>query len=93
MAFSRKVDTNLTEQLFDLFKSELKIRQKDTDARWTKKNNQSYYGYKNHVKCDQKNKLIENYIVTHAAVHDSQTVEDLLEDSDVGKELYADSAY
>lgn len=29
----------------------------------------------------------------HAAVHDSQTVEDLLEDSDVGKELYADSAY
>ena len=25
------------------------LRQKDLDARWTKKNGQSYYGYKNHV--------------------------------------------
>ena len=26
-----------------------KLEQKDTDARWTKKNDISYYGYKNHV--------------------------------------------
>ena len=26
-----------------------KLRQKDTDARWTKKRGQSCYGYKNHV--------------------------------------------
>jgi IS5 family transposase len=25
-----------------------KLAQKDVDARWTKKNNQTYYGYKNH---------------------------------------------
>lgn len=29
-----------------------KMRQKDTDARWTKKNNKTYYGYKDHVKGD-----------------------------------------
>jgi transposase len=35
-----------------------KHSQKDTDARWTKKNRQSFFGYKNHVKEDAKNKLI-----------------------------------
>jgi transposase, IS5 family len=28
---------------------EKKASQKDIDARWTKKNDQSYYGYKNHI--------------------------------------------
>ena len=51
-----------------------KKRQKDIDARWTKKNFQSYYGYKNHAKVDAKSKLIETYKVTDASVHDSQTV-------------------
>ena len=27
-----------------------KLAQKDTDARWTKKNDETHYGYKNHVK-------------------------------------------
>ena len=31
-----------------------KARQKDVDARWTMKNGQRYYGYKNHVKVDRK---------------------------------------
>lgn len=35
-----------------------KLSQKDIDARWTKKNNVSYYGYKTHVKADSKSKLI-----------------------------------
>ena len=30
--------------------SESKKAQKDTDARWTKKRDRSYFGYKNHVK-------------------------------------------
>ena len=29
-----------------------KLAQKDVDARWTKKNNATFYGYKNHVKVD-----------------------------------------
>lgn len=70
-----------------------KLSQKDTDARWTKKNGKSYYGYKNHVKADRKSKLIESYTVTAANVHDSQVVEELLEESDAGQTLHADSAY
>ena len=37
------------------------LAQKDIDARWTKKNEQNYYGYKNHINADQKHKLIQNY--------------------------------
>jgi len=70
-----------------------KKSQKDLDARWTKKNNVSYYGYKNHVKVDAKSKLIVKYEVTDASVHDSQILEDLLELKDAGEDLSADSAY
>lgn len=70
-----------------------KFAQKDTEARWTKKNNVSYFGYKNHIKTDSKSKLITKYKVTDASVHDSQTMEDLLEDQDKGEYFYADSAY
>jgi len=70
-----------------------KKRQKDIDARWTKKNFQNYYGYKNHTKVDAKSKLIDSYEVTDASVHDSQTIDPLLNEKDKGQELYADSAY
>lgn len=70
-----------------------KLRQKDTDARWTKKNNVSYYGYKNHAKCDLKSKLITGYEVTDASVHDSQPVAGLLDKKDEHQPFYADSAY
>ncbi len=52
-----------------------KLRQKDIDARWTKKNFTTHFGYKNHVKGDVKTKLIETYKVTDASVHDSQATE------------------
>jgi len=39
--------------------SEHKKRQKDTDARWTKKGNQQYFGYKNSTAVDQGTKLIK----------------------------------
>jgi len=65
--------------------------QKDVDARWTKKNQEVHYGYKDHVKADAKTKLIEDYVVTDASVHDSQAVKDLVEEGD--GQLYADSAY
>lgn len=67
--------------------------QKDVDARWTKKNNATFYGYKNHVKSDTKTKLIEEFDVTDASVHDSQVIDGLLTEKDEGKPLYADSAY
>jgi transposase, IS5 family len=70
-----------------------KLEQKDVDARWTKKNGVSFYGYKNHVKCDEKSKLITSYTVTDASVHDSQPTKGLLNKEDEGQPFYADSAY
>jgi len=68
-----------------------KQRQKDLDARWTKKNDEVHYGYKNHVKADAQSKLIEKYAVTDASVHDSQMLAPLVESTD--GVVYADSAY
>lgn len=68
-----------------------KLAQKDVDARWAKKTGEVHYGYKNHVKCNARTKLIEHYAVTDASVHDSQPLVDLLEQGD-GR-LHADSAY
>jgi len=70
-----------------------KLAQKDVDAKWTKKNNVTYYGYKNHAKCDEKSKLITGYSVTSASVLDSQQTEALLSPQDEQQPLYADSAY
>lgn len=70
-----------------------KLSHKDTDAQWTTKNKTHYYGYKNHVKSDSKSKIITKYTVTEASVHDSQALEDLLEEKDAKEPLYADSAY
>ena len=70
-----------------------KLGQKDLDARWTKKNNETHYGYKNHAKCDVKTKFVTKYVVTDASVHDSQPLLGLLDGKDEGQPLYADSAY
>ena len=70
-----------------------KLAQKDIDARWTKKNNETFYGYKDHIKTDAKSKLITKYEVTDASVHDSQVLEKILDEADADKPLYADSAY
>ena len=71
-----------------------KKRQKDIDARWTQKNGQRHYGYKDHAKVDNKHKFIDTYTVTTASVHDSQALDDLLdEEKDAGNDLWADSAY
>lgn len=70
-----------------------KKKHKDIDARWTKKNAEKYYGYKNHAKVDSKSKFINTYLVTDASVHDSQALNELLEKKDNGQPLYADSAY
>jgi transposase, IS5 family len=74
-----------------------KRAQKDTDARWTKKNDESYYGYKNHVNVDQDTKLIECFEVTPASVHDSVVFDQLVDarrnEEGETRAVYADSAY
>ena len=70
-----------------------KLRQKDRDARWTKKHGQSFFGYKNHVNTDAKHKLIWRYEVTDATVHDSQMLEELLSKGNTSNDVFGDSAY
>tara|TARA_B100001971_G_scaffold151356_1_gene140490 strand:+ start:157 stop:1173 length:1017 start_codon:yes stop_codon:yes gene_type:complete len=73
--------------------SDAKRCQKDTDARWTKKNQKSYFGYKNHICVDAKHKIIRDYVVTDASVHDSQVFDELLDDANTSRDVWADSAY
>lgn len=70
-----------------------KLAQKDTDARWTKKNGNSHYGYKNHINADVKHKFVRKYGVTSAEVHDSQHFGELIDEKNDTKKLWADSAY
>lgn len=67
------------------------FEQKDVDARWTKKNEETHYGYKDHVKVDRDSKIIVAFEVTAANVHDSNCFEKLIDKYD--KAVWADSAY
>ena len=51
------------------------------------------FGYKNHVNADAKHKLIRNYAVSDAAVHDSQELDGLLDKGNTCNDVFADSAY
>ena len=90
---NEKIKTGKVPRSFE--KKPEKARQKDTDARWVKKNETNRFGYKNHVQVDVKNKFVRDYDVTDAAVHDSQVMEPLLSKAKKNrcKEVYADSAY
>lgn len=54
------------------------LRQKDLDARWTKKHGKTHYGYKSHISIDRKHKLICHFEVTSASVADNQVFDVLL---------------
>ena len=56
----------------ELEKRPAKNRQKDKDARWTKKHGKSFYGYKNHIGVDKSHKMIRKWAATDASPHDSQ---------------------
>ena len=68
-----------------------KLEQKDTDARWTKKGDETHYGYKDHVKVDKDSKIIIEFSVTSANVHDINEFEGIIDAND--KEAWLDSAY
>ena len=67
-------------------------RQKDLDARWAKKNEETHYGYKNHISVDNQHKFIRAYEVTSAEVHDSHVFDDLVSFNS-SKDIWADSIY
>lgn len=67
---------------------------KDVDARWTKKGGVNYYGYKDHTVVIEKTKIIKNFVVTPASVHDSVPVGILIDgDNKEGEFCWFDSAY
>ena len=70
-----------------------RLSQRDMDASWTKKNNVSHFGYKNHISVDVEYGFVRCYSVTDAAVHDSQTLPNILDEDNEGDGIWADSAY
>ena len=71
-----------------------RLAQKDTDARWAQKGKELHFGYKNHVMSDLASKLVVEYEVSDAAVHDSRLLEALTGSGlAVDQELFADAAY
>jgi IS5 family transposase len=70
-----------------------KLSQKDVEARWTKKNQETQFGYESHVKADVDSVIITDYQVTDAAVHVSRPLGQLIAADNQGESLFADSAY
>lgn len=70
-----------------------KQSQKDTDARWTKKNGERHFGYKNHINIDSEYGFVRKHSVSNASVHDSQQFCDVLDGENEGDQIWADSAY
>ena len=68
-------------------------RQKDKDARWTRKHGKSHFGYKNHIGIDRRHKLVRRYAVSSASVHDSQKLDAVLDPDNTASGVWADSAY
>ncbi len=73
--------------------SDHKRRQKDTQARWTRKAGKTYFGYKNHINVDVKHKVIRRYAVSDAALNDRRLLEQVLDENNSSRALWADANY
>jgi len=71
------------------------LSQKDVEAEWTKKGNETYCGYENHALIDEGYKFVRDYGVTGAAVHDSVPCLSVAPEKPAypDQEFFADSAY
>jgi IS5 family transposase len=58
-----------------------------------KETRQEPLGHKNHVNVDKEHKLIRRYAVTDASVHDSQVPDELVDEKNNGRAIWADFAY
>lgn len=73
--------------------SPAKRRQKDTDARWTKKHGKSYFGYKVSANADKRYKLVRKIKVSTASEHDTTHFEDVLDPANTNRNILADKGY
>jgi IS5 family transposase len=58
------------------------LSQRDGEAAWAKKGEETHFGYKDHVKVDSESKIITAFEVTPANVHDSREICDLIDEND-----------
>lgn len=65
-------------------------KKRDPEMRSTRKGNQYYFGMKAHVGTDIQG-LAHNLVVTNAAVHDSQIIDELIQGQE--QAIYGDKAY
>jgi len=85
-----------------------KLAQKDRDARWTLKRGRRkrrpdgapmteiavpVFGYKNHIGTDRRHGFIRKWSVSDAARHDGRELAGLIDRSNTGAEVWADTAY
>jgi IS5 family transposase len=85
-----------------------KLAQKDRDARWTVKYSKAKprkdgkkqvdlaipaFGYKNHIGIDKTHRLIRTWTVTDASRHDGAALPRLLDKTNTGSRVWADTAY
>lgn len=81
------------EQAVPVEWSPAKRRQKDVEARWTKKHGKSYFGYKLSVSVDRRHKLIRCVRVSDASEADTQHLVDVLDRSNSSRDFWADRGY
>ena len=70
-----------------------KRRQKDIEARWTKKHNKSYFGYKLSANADKRYKLIRKIKISTASEHDTLHFEEVIDPDNTSRDIYADKGY
>jgi IS5 family transposase len=85
-----------------------KLRQKDRDGRWTLKRGRRKrrpdgtlmmeiaapaYGYKSHIGADRRHRFIRKWNVTDAARYDGRELPGLLDRTNTGSKVWADTAY
>lgn len=70
-----------------------KRRQKDTDARWTKKHGKSYFGYKVSANADKRYKLVRKIKVSTVSEHDTNHFEAVLDAANTNRDILADKGY
>jgi len=70
-----------------------KRRQKDVQARWTKKHGKSYFGYKLSSSVDRRHKLIRRVHVSPASEHDTVHFERVLDAGNTSRDVWADKGY
>lgn len=68
-------------------------RQKDLDARWTKKHGKSYFGYKVSASADKRYKLVRKIKVSTASEHDTLHFEAVLDPTNTSRDVLADKGY